>query len=143
MTGVLTAGWLKLRLAELHQKQQDLQKEEGYLCYIGKCIQEETEKLESKQTVDPPFNLGVVGGTVELLKQKERWMDKREIATAFLAGGYKTASSNPVESIASSLNGEIRKKTLKGLPSRIVRENGEYGLPDQDWRRKVTSLPRR
>lgn len=125
-----TVAWLKDRLEILEQKRRDLQKDKEAIDTVEAYIKEEIVSLESKYKVIHPFNLGGVAGTVELLKKEKRWMDKAEISKAFLAGGYKSTAQNPAESLASTLNSEVRDNNKKGSVLRIVKKNGRYGLPE-------------
>ncbi len=122
----ITTEWLEERISQINKKIELLEEERGHLVYVlNLALSEQPPPAEPRH----PFNLGAVEGTVELLKKTSWWLTKKEIGDAFVKGGYPSRSKNPVEVIASTLNGEITKKTKKNRLPRVIRENGRYGLP--------------
>ena len=141
MTELIPTKQFTDRLEGIREEKRALEEEEGHLLYVI----EHFTKSNKPKTPDWPYDLGIVNGTVEVLKEEVRWLSAPEICALFLSGGWQSMSSKPLSVVVSTLNGEIRIKKTKGEQPRIIKQAGKYGLPDSEWGKKAgavhSSLP--
>ena len=141
MKELISTKQLTDRLESIREERMVLEEEEGHLRFV---IDRFSKKTKPK-TPDWPYNLGIVNGTVEVLRKEAGWLSGPEICALFLSGGWQSTSSNPINVLVSTLNGEIRIKRTKGERPRIIKQAAKYGLPDPEWQKKAgavhSSLP--
>ena len=141
MTELIPTKQFTDRLEGIREEKRALEEEEGHLLYVI----EHFTKSNKPKTPDWPYDLGIVSGTVEVLKEEVRWLSAPEIYALFLSGGWQSTSSKPLGVVVSTLNGEIRIKKMKGEQPRIIKQAAKYGLPDSEWKKKAgavhSSLP--
>ena len=135
MENLISEKQLTDRLEEVEEQIRSLENEKSHLDYVMARFL----KAPKSKKVDWPYGLGVVAGTVEILKEKECWLSGTEICSLFFAGGWQSSSPKPAGVVISTLNGEILKKKKKGKQARIVRQDGKYGLPDAKWQVEATA----